>query len=168
MWQHFVAVTWAWVAAAGLAAGADRLPGRVWEPTAEQCASEIVTLHGVWHGEQVFLPAYADLELVRYLAGLGAREPGVAVIAVYAADAVYFRSQNVVFLSTGFILRAGSEGALREAIGRAPFGVRSGELAACAGMAVPAPASFADVVGRLGRAVAEYERLTARRLRRRE
>jgi hypothetical protein len=167
MWQRFCCVVWASLAAAE-PAGAGSLPAGGWDPGAERCGAEILALHGVWRPRQGFLPAYADLELVWYLASLGARERDVAVIPVYAPEPVYFRSGGVVFLSTGFILKAGGEKALTDAIRSARVEIRTEELPACAAMSPRAPASFADAVRRLAREVAEYEGATARRLRRRD
>lgn len=70
----------------------------------------------MWRSREVFLPAYADLETLVYLLSLGARQPGVAVVPVYGSAPIYFRSNHVVFLSTGFILKAGSESELTEVI----------------------------------------------------
>jgi hypothetical protein len=147
---------------------ADSLPTVRWEPAAERCASEISLMHGVWRSRQAFLPAYGDMDLVVYLASLGDRHTGVAVMPVFSSEAIYFRSKNIVFLSTGFILKAGSERELTEAIRRARVEVRTQELPACAAMTPWAPASFADVRRRLAGQVAGYEDVTVRRLRTRD
>jgi hypothetical protein len=155
------------LAATGLA-WADSLPVLKWEPAAVRCANEISLMHGVWRSRQAFLPVYGDLELVVYLASLGARQAGVAVLPVFSPEAFYFRSNAIVFLSTGFILKAGSERELTEAIRRARVEVRTQELPGCAAMTPWAPASFADVRRRLAGQVAGYEDVTVRRLRRRD
>jgi hypothetical protein len=108
------------------------------------------------------------MELVLYVASLGAREPGVAVLPVLAAEPIYFRSNHIVFLSTGFILKAGSERELVEAIRSAPVEVQTRDLPACASVAASAPASFSDVHLRLAGQLAGYEDVTLRRLRRRD
>jgi hypothetical protein len=154
------------VAAAALARADGLIPVDPWGQT-ERCAGEISAMRGVWRPWQVFLPAYADLELVAYLASLGARHPGVAVVPMYSSEPTYFRSNHVVFLSTGFILKAGSEKELAEAIRTARVEVQSPILPACAAIAPRAPTSFADVRHRLAERVAGYEVMTARRLRRR-
>jgi hypothetical protein len=156
------------LAAAGPAsAEALSLGGR--EPAAERCAGEISAARGVWRSGQVFLPAYGDMELVMYLASLAAREPGVAVLPVFSSEPIVFRSNRVVFLSTGFILKAGSESELMQAIGsaRVEFQTRSG-LPACAAMTPSAPASFADVRLRLTGQLGGYQDVTVRRLHRRD
>jgi hypothetical protein len=155
-------MVWVSLAAAGLAC-ADSL-----QPVSERCAGEIFALRGVWRTGQVFLPAYGDLELVLYMASLGAREPGIAVVPAFSSKPVYFRSKHIVFISTGFILKAGSEKELVEAIRNAPVEVRTGDLAACAAMVPWVPASFPDVRLRLAGQLAGYEDVTVRRLRRRE
>jgi hypothetical protein len=155
------------LAAAGLACP-DSLPVGRGEPAGERCASEISALRGVWQSARVFLPAYGDLELVLYVASLGAREPGVAVLPVFAAEPVCFRSKHVVFLSTGFILKAGSERELTEAIRSARVEVQSRDLPACAAMTPRVPASLAEIRRRLAGQVAGYEDVTVRRLRRRD
>jgi hypothetical protein len=106
-------------------------------------------MHGVWRPGQGFLPAYADLELVVYLASLQARHPGVAVIPVFSSEPVYFRGNHVVFLSTGLILKVGSEQALTDAIRGARVEVQTRDLPACAAMATWRPTSFAAVQQRL-------------------
>ena len=68
-----------------------------------RCASDIVTMRGVWRSPEVFLPAFADWELVQYLASLG-RAEGVAVLPVFSSEPACFRGNRIVFLSTGFIL----------------------------------------------------------------
>ena len=146
------------------------------QPTAGRCAGEISALRGVWRPRQVFLPAYADLELVLYMASLGAREPGVAVVPVLSSEPLYFRSKKIVFISTGFILQAGSERELEEAIRTAPVEVQTRDLPACAAVATfggagiiqRAPASFPDVRLRLAGQLAGYEDVTVRRLRKRD
>jgi hypothetical protein len=152
------------LAVAGLA-WADSLPTVRWEPPAERCANEITLMHGVWRGSQAFLPAYADLHLVEYLASLGARQAGVAVVPVFSSEAIYFRSDNIVFLSTGFILKAESETELTEAIQGARIEVRTRKLPACAAMTPWAPSSFADIRQMLAGQVSGYEDVTLRRLR---
>jgi len=122
----------------------------------------------VWRPGQVFLPAYADLELVLYVASLGAREPGVAVLPVLSAEPVYFRSHHIVFLSTGFILKAESEKELTEAIRSARVEVQTRDLPACSTLAPSAPASFSDAKLRLAGQLAGYQDVTVRRLRRRD
>ena len=154
------------LAAAGLAC-AESLPlGRA-EPAGERCAGEISAMRGVWRSGQVFLPVYGDLELVLYVASLGAREQGVAVLPVLAFEPIHFRSKHIVFLSTGFILKAGSEKELTDAIRSAPVEVQTGDLPACSAMAPSAPASFSDIRLRLAGQLAGYEDVTVRRLRRR-
>lgn len=155
------------VAAAALACAADPVSVGTWKLAAERCAGEISTMHGVWRSREVFLPAYGDLDLVVYLASLGSRHPGVAVVPMYSPEPICFRSNHVVFLSTGFILKAGSERELTDAIRSARVEVQSPILPACAAMAIWVPTSFADVRRRLAKRVAEYEDLTARRLRKR-
>jgi hypothetical protein len=155
------------LAAVGLAC-ADSLPAGRWEPAAEQCAREITMMHGVWRPGQGFLPAYADLELVVYLASLPARHPGVAVIPVFGSEPVYFRGNHVVFLSTGLILKAGSEQALTDAIRGARVEVQTRDLPACAAMATWLPTSFAAVQQRLAGQVAGYGDVSVRRLRGRD
>jgi hypothetical protein len=153
-----------WVAAAGLAC-ADSLPAGRWDPAAGQCAREITLMHGVWRPGQGFLPAYADLELVVYLASLQARHPGVAVIPVFTSEPVYFRSNHVVFLSTGLILRAESERELTDAIRAARVEAQTRDLPACAATMTALPTSFADVQRRLAGQVAGYGDASVRRLR---
>ena len=155
------------LATAGLAC-ADSLPAVKWEPAAERCAREITLMHGVWGPAQVFLPAYADLDLVVYLASLETHHPGIAVVPVFTSDPVYFRSNHVVFLSTGFILKVGSETELTEAIQNAPVEARTQDLPACAAMTPWATASFADVRRRLAGQVSGYQGVTVRRLRSRD
>jgi hypothetical protein len=155
------------LAAVGLAC-ADSLPASRWDPAAEGCAREITMMHGVWRPGQVFLPAYADLDLVAYLASLHARHPGVAVIPVFTSEPVSFRGNHVVFLSTGLILKAGSEGELTDAIRKARVEVQTRDLPACAAMVTWQPASFADVQRRLAGQVAGYGDVTVRRLRSRD
>jgi len=167
MGQRTLSVVCAVLAAVGLA-WADSPSDGESGPAAERCAAEIFMMHGVWRSDQVFLPAYADLELVKYLASLPAREPGVAIIPVYAAEPIYFRSQQVVFLSTGFILQAGSEQILNAAIRGARIRSRTPDLPACAALPPSDPASLPELVGRLALKVAEYERMTSRRLRLRD
>ncbi len=152
------------LAAVGLAC-ADSLPAGKWEPAAEQCAREITMMHGVWRPGQGFLPAYADLELVEYLSSLQARHPGIAVIPVFTSEPVYFRSNHVVFLSTGLILKAGSEQALTDAIRGVRVEVQTRDLPACAATMTLPPASFAAVQQRLAGQVAGYGNASARRLR---
>lgn len=156
-----------YLAAAGLAC-ADAIPVGKWEPAAERCAGEVAALRGVWRSRLSFLPAYGDSKLVAYLASLGARQPGVAVLPVFTSEPIYFRSNHIVFLSTGFILRAASERELTEAIRSAPVEVRTRDLPGCAAMAQFVPASFPDVLLRLAGQVAGYEDVTVRRLRTRE
>jgi hypothetical protein len=155
------------LAAAGLAC-AESLPMGRLEPAGERCGGEISALRGVWRPGQSFLPAYGDMELVLYMASLGAHEPGVAVLPVFSSEPVYFRSNHIVFLSTGFILKAGNERELMEAIRSAPVEARTRDLPACAAMTPSAPASFSDVRLRLAGQVAGYEDVTVRRLRRRD
>jgi hypothetical protein len=125
-------------------------------------------MHGVWGPGQVFLPAYADLELVAYLASLQARHPGVAVIPVFTSEPVYFRSNHVVFLSTGLILLAASERELTDAIRGARVEAQTRDLPACGAIVTRLPASFADVQRRLAGQVAGYRDVTVRRLRSRD
>jgi hypothetical protein len=122
----------------------------------------------VWRPGQVFLPAYGDLELVLYVASLGAREPGVAVLPVLSSEPLYFRSNHIVFLSTGFILKAGSEKELTEAIRSARVEAQTPDLPACSKMTPSAPASFSDAKLRLAGQLAGYQDVTVRRLRRRD
>jgi hypothetical protein len=167
MKKCFLSMVCVSLAAAGLTC-AESLPGGTREPAGERCAGEISALRGVWRPGQVFLPVYGDLELVLYVASLGAREPGVAVLPVLSSEPVYFRSNHVVFLSTGFILKAGSEKELTEAIRSARVEVRTRDLPACSTMTPSAPASFSDVRLRLAGQLAGYEDVTVRRLRRRD
>ena len=153
--------------AAGLACAESFPMGRL-EPAGERCGGEIFAMRGVWRPGQRFLPAYGDMELVLYMASLGAREPGVAVIPVFSSEPVYFRSNHIVFLSTGFILKAGSERDLVEAIRNAPVEARVGDLPACAAMTPSAPASFSDVRQRLAGQVAGYQDVAVRRMRKRD
>jgi hypothetical protein len=155
------------LAASGLATSASLPMGRR-EPLAGRCAGEISIMRGVWRSGQVFLPAYGDMELVSYMASLGPREPGVAVIPVLTSEPIYFRSKNVVFLSTGFILKAGSEKELTEAIRTARVEVKTRELPGCAAMAPSVPSSFPDIHLRLAEQLAGYEDVTVRRLRSRD
>jgi hypothetical protein len=157
------------LAAEGLAF-ADSLPVDSWEPAAVRCAGEISALRGVWRSRQVFFPAYGDLHLVVYLASLVARRPGLAVVPVFTSEPVVFRSNHVVFLSTGFILKAESESDLMEAIRSAPVEVQTQDLPACAAMDVApwVPASFHDLRLRLAGQLAGYEDVTVRRLRKRD
>ena len=111
------------------------------------------------------MPAYGDWQLVLYVASLGAREQGVAVLPVYTSEPVYFRSNHIVFLSTGFILQATSERDLTEAIRNARVEVQTSDLPACAAMVPWLPVSFSDVRQRLARQVAGYEDVAVRRLR---
>jgi hypothetical protein len=138
------------------------------EPAVERCTGEISELRGVWRPGQVFLPAYGDLELVSYLASLGASEPGIAMLPVLSAEPLVFRGNHVVFLSTGFILKARSEKELMEAIRSARVEVQTRDLPACSSMTPSAPASFADVRLRLAGQLAGYEDVTVRRLHRRD
>jgi hypothetical protein len=123
-------------------------------------------MHGVWRPGQGFLPAYADLELVVYLGSLQARHPGIAVIPVFSSEPVYFRGNHVVFLSTGLILKAGSEQPLTDAIRGARVEVQTRDLPACAATMTLLPASsFAAVQQRLAGQVAGYGDVSGRRLR---
>jgi hypothetical protein len=160
-------MVWVSLAAAGLACADSPAVSRR-EPAGESCAVEISAMRGVGRPGQVFLPAYGDLELVLYMASLGAREQGVAVLPVLASEPIYFRSNHVVFLSTGFILKAGSERELTEAIRSARVEVQTRDLPACSTMAPPATVSFSDVRQRLAGQVAVYQDMTVRRLRRRD
>jgi hypothetical protein len=155
------------LAAAGLAS-ADALSLGSREPAADRCAAQVSELRGVWRPGQVFLPAYGDLELVLYLASLGASEPGTTMLPVLSAEPLVFRGNHVVFLSTGFILKARSEKELMEAIRSARVEVRTQDLPACAAMTPSATASFADVQLRLAGQLAGYQDVTVRRLRRRD
>lgn len=150
---------------AACGACAESLPSNRWDPGAERCAGEISRLHGVWRREQAFLPAYGDLELVLYLAALGARQHGVAVVPVYASDPLCFRSAHVVFLSTGLILRAGSERELADAIRGARVEVHAGVMPACAAMTPRVSATLPDIQQRLAAQLAGYGDVIARRLR---
>jgi hypothetical protein len=132
--------------------------------TAERCASEIGLMRGVWRSPQVFLPAYGDWELLRYVAGLGHRE-GVAVLPVLASEPFYFRSAHIVFLSTGFILKAANDRELTEAIRNARVEVRTRDLPDCMMMAPIAEESFPEIRLRLERQLARYQDVTVRRLR---
>jgi len=126
-------------------------------------------MHGVWRSPQTFLPAYADLDLVSYLASLGFRHPGIAVVPVFSSEPVYFRGNHIVFLSTGFILQAAGEKELTEAIRNARVELQSTRvLPACAAMAPAAPADFSNIQRRLAEQTAAYQDVTARRLRRRD
>jgi hypothetical protein len=154
-------------ATAGRLACAESLPTAKWEPVVEQCAREINLMHGVWRGGKVFLPAYADLTLVVYLASLQGRHPRIAVVPVFNPEPISFRGNHVVFLSTGLILRAGSEKELTEAIRGAKADTEARDLPACAAMAPLAAASFQDVHERLAGQMASYDDVTVRRLRRR-
>ena len=167
MWKRLLLTITVCLAAMG-PSHADSLPVLMWEPAAVRCANEISLMHGVWRSRQAFLPAYGDLELVVYLASLGARQPGVAVLPVFSSESFYFRSNAIVFLSTGFILKAGSERELTEAIRRARVEARTQELPGCAAMTPWAPASFSDIRRKLEGQVAGYKDVTVRRLRIRE
>ena len=167
------------VAAAGLA-GAEPPAVAPYMPAFDRCAGEILALHGVWLAGQTYLPVFGDMQLVEYLASLrGAAttdgQPGPAIVPVYSSNAIHFRNRNIVFLSTGFILRAGSERELTAAVQLetrhrpAPKrGVQSVALPGCVAPGAAAPAGFADVRLRLAVEVAEYQDFTTPRLRRRE
>jgi hypothetical protein len=167
MRKRFFSMVGVSVVVAGLA-GADSLPASRWDPVAERCANEITLMHGAWRPGQVFLPAYADLELVTYLASLPGRHPGVAVVPVYTAEPISFRSNHVVFLSTGLILKAGSERELSDAIRAARVEVQTRDLPACGAMATRPATSFVEVQQRLAAQVAGYASASVRRLRSRD
>ncbi len=146
-------------------AQADSLPVASRQRSAERCAGEIASMRGVWRSPQVFMPAYGDLDLVLYVASLGAREPGLAVLPVFTSEPIYFRSNHIVFLSTGFILQATSEAELTDAIRNARVEVQTRDLPACAAMVPWVPGSFSDIRLRLAGQVAGYEDVAVRRLR---
>ena len=134
---------------------------------AARCAGEMMQLHGVWRSPETFLPAYADWQLVEYLASLRASEPGVPVLPVFSPEPVYFRSKDVVFVSTGFILGAGSERELTDAIRAAKLEVTSPELPHCGAVSVPGSGTLIEIQRKLAAAIADYQALNARRLHRR-
>jgi len=150
------------LATTGLAPAAS-LPAVSRQPAS--CAGEVARMRGVWRSPQVFMPAYGDWELVLYLASLGPREQGVAVLPVFSSEPIYFRSSHIVFLSTGFILKAASENELLEAIRNAPPEVRTGDLPACSAMLPSTTVSFSDIQRRLTEQLAGYPDVTVRRLR---
>ena len=152
---------------ATLVAPAATLPTDKAERAAGLCAAEVATVRGVWRSPTVFLPVFANWELVQYLASLG-RAEGVSVLPVYTSDPACFRSNHVVFLSTGFILKTTSELELIAAIRRARVQVQSPDLPSCVAMPASAPAGFSEIVRCLAAEVAAYQDLTARRLRVRE
>ncbi len=155
-----------WLAAIS-PADAGSLPKKA-APNETGCAGEVLALRGVWLSQQVFLPAFGDLDLLKYLASLGGRKAGVAVLPVLSSEPFYFRSDKVVFVSTGFILNAADERELIGAIQSARRKVRTRALPACAVLSPVASERLADIRQRLAAQVAEYEGTAALRLLRRE
>ena len=166
MRNGYRALVCALLLAGGASAGS--LPSVLRSPAAERCAGEILNLHGVWRAPEVFTPAYADWPLVAYLASLKTVEPNLAVVPVYSSEPFYFRSNHVVFVSTSFILQAGSEAELTEAIRTARVSVRSADLPHCGAMEAQAATGLVAAQRRLAAQVAEYEALSARRLKKRD
>ncbi len=154
------------LASAGPAAAGS--PPKTTTPSETGCADEVLALRGVWLPQQVFLPAFGDLDLLKYLASLGGRKAGVAVLPLLSSEPVYFRSDKVVFVSTGFILNASGETELAGAIQSARRKVRTPALPSCAVMSTARSERFADVRQRLAAQVAAYEGIGALRLLRRE
>jgi hypothetical protein len=133
-----------------------------------RCAGEIAAMHGVWVSPQSFLPVYGDWELMAYLGSVKGADTGVPVLPVFSPEPLYFRSAHVVFVSTGFILKARSEKELAEAIQKAPLTVLSRVLPACGAMTSSLPAGFAETQQRLQEHLAGYEDVTTRHLKRRD
>jgi len=77
-------------------------------------AWQVMSMHGVWYTPNVYLPFYADTDLVAYLTGIS----DLVVLAVYSPNPIHFRDGEVVLVSTGLILESRSEEELFEAITR--------------------------------------------------
>ena len=131
------------------------------EPPGWACATEVLDLHGVWQTRQNFLPVYSDFDLVWYLAEL--LPVRGEILPVYSSDPIAFRRGKVVFVSTGLLLSAHSEGELlarlkKEANGlpaRGP-GERAPGVAGCTPLAPLERMAFADLQKRLSAQVHAY------------
>jgi hypothetical protein len=136
-------------------------------PAVAQCAGEIAAMHGVWAGPQSFLPVYGDWKVMAYLASVKGPQVRVPVVPVFSSEPLYFRSTHVVFVSTGFLLKVGSEQELAEAIEKAPLTVLSRSLPACTAIEPMADSGLAGLQERLAQQLAGYDDVTTRRLHRR-
>src|SRR5689334_14724034 len=65
--------------------------------------AEAMSAHGIWYSRDVYLPFYADEDLVNYLAGVPTDR---LVLPVYCSDVLAFRRGRYIFVSTGLILRS--------------------------------------------------------------
>jgi len=136
-------------------------------PAVSRCAGEIAAMHGVWAGPESFLPVYGDWNIMAYLASVKGPGIGVPVLPVFSAEPLYFRSAHVVFVSTGFLQKVGSEQELAEAIEKAPLNVLSRALPACTAIQPVADGGLAGLQERLSQQLAAYDDVTTRRLHRR-
>ncbi len=142
------------------------------------CLREVVSLHGVWHTKEAYLPIYADVKAVTYLASLGARaaadQAGLAILPVYSPEPVHFRQGSYIFLSTALILEAADEQTLLRAIqgdiptqwSRRAVG-SAGRVSACAAPALLDTDSFEEIRNRLARQISQYQDDRTPRLKRR-
>jgi hypothetical protein len=137
-------------------------------PSVARCAADIAAMHGVWVSPQSFLPVYADWELAAYLASVKGAGIGVPVLPVFSPEPLYFRSAHVVFVSTGFLLKAASRQEIAEAIATAPLAVVSRALPACAAIGPSLSGDFAGMKRRLTEQLSGYDDVTTKRLRRRD
>jgi hypothetical protein len=117
-------------------------------------AWQVMSMHGVWYTPKVYFLFYADADLVAYLTGIS----DLVVLPVYSPSPVHFRDGDVIFVSTGLILKSRSEAELFEAI------VRDGGCPLFPGDA----AHFIAVQAKLALGIAQYYAAARPQLRCRE
>ena len=114
-----------------------------------------LSMHGVWYTPTVYLPFYADADLVAYLTGIS---QDLIVLAVYSPEPIHFRRGEIVLVSTGFILQLRNEAELFEAIasdGVCPLNLGDADR-------------FSSVQGKLALGIGDYYEITRPPRRRRE
>jgi hypothetical protein len=133
----------------------------------------MIALHGVWRTPGEFVPLFADLRLVAYLASLARQaarsgELPPVVLPVFSREPAHFRREGRVFLSTALILSANTEEtllqAIRSDISTASHGTfRDAPCSAVTG----ALATLAEVQAALAVQIGEYDKWFQRGLKRR-
>jgi hypothetical protein len=139
----------------------------------DSCTMELTRMHTVRVLGRTFL-LYGDSGLATYLQTVGGNSSATAVVPVYSEEPIAILRDNMVVVSTGQILRSGSETELRAALPRVkPSWSRTlsgGEppvrlLPSCSSR--QAPGSFELHKARLASEISKYRELTAPRLIRR-